>query len=40
MKTLFSLLAASASSLTRGPDGEKFEVAERMATPAPGRRPR
>lgn len=27
MKKLFSMLAASASSLTRGPEGEKFEVA-------------
>ncbi|MCE2903295.1 MAG: DNA-binding protein [Gemmatimonas sp.] len=27
MKKLFSMLAASASSLARGPDGDKFEVA-------------
>jgi hypothetical protein len=27
MKKPFGMLAASASSLTRGPDGEKFEVA-------------
>jgi len=27
MKKLFSMLAASASSLTSGPHGEKFEVA-------------